>query len=87
MYLPVDFPLNAGNVEEHIHPGQVGGHGEGGQLDYLPVDFPLYAGNVEEHIHPGQVGGHGEGGELLLVLYVDGSPALHRHVEHCPTRV
>jgi hypothetical protein len=51
-------------MEEHIHPGQVGGHGERGQLDYLPVDFPLYDGNGEEHIHPGQVGGHGEGGQL-----------------------
>ncbi len=52
-YLPVDVPLDVDNVEEHIHPGEVSGHGERGQLDYLPVDFPLYAGNMEEHIHPG----------------------------------
>ena len=29
-----------------------------------------------------QIGGHGERGEVVLVLHVDGCPALHGHVEH-----
>ena len=28
-YLPVYFPLNASNVEEHVHPREVGRRGEG----------------------------------------------------------
>ena len=33
--LPVDLPLDAGDVEEHVHPGEVGGRGEGGQAQLV----------------------------------------------------
>ena len=33
--LPVDVPLNAGDVKEHVHPGKVGGHGEGREAEIV----------------------------------------------------
>ena len=60
-------------------PEGVGGAGDVAQL---PVDVPLNARDVEEHVHPRQKGCRGEGRQSLLILNVDGCPALNRHVKH-----